>query len=46
MTLALSRSELVPFPCLLVEEEHLQGGLLEEVGKLWLVGLRCVILVI
>jgi len=46
VTLALSRSELVPFPYLLVEEEQLQEGLLEEVRKLWLLGLGCVVLVI
>ena len=46
MTLALSRSELVPFPYLLVEEEQLQEGFLEEVRKLWLLGLGCVVLVI
>lgn len=48
VTLALSRSELVPFPYLLVGEEQLQEGLLllEEVRKLWLLGCRCVGLLI
>lgn len=46
LTLALSRSELFPFPYLLVGEEQLQEGLLEEVRKLWLLGCGSVGLVI
>lgn len=46
VTLALTRSELVPFPYLLVGEEQLQEGLLGEGRELWLLGCGCVGLLI
>lgn len=46
MTPALSSFELVPFLCLLVREGQLQERFLEEIRKLWLLRLRCAIIMV